>query len=135
MNKLKTWSMMMLVAMMLPLVTSCSKDSDDSPQDGELISQAIGTWMCTASRDTQTNGLSYDGLMVGKQVTIKSDGTFTSTAPTFGYTGTYTVSGNKITAKSSSGTFVVTVSIKGDTMTWNGTASNGVRFNYTFVRE
>ena len=135
MNKLRIWSMMMLVAMMLPLVASCSKDSDDSAQDGELISQAGGTWMCTASRDTQTNGLSYDGLMLGKQITIKSDGTFTSTAPTFGYTGTYTVSGNKITAKSSSGTFVVTVSIKGDTMTWNGTASNGVRFNYTFVRE
>ena len=135
MNKLRIWSMMMLVAMMMPLVASCSKDSDDSPQDGELISQAVGTWMCTASRDTQTNGLSYDGLMLGKQITIKSDGTFTSTAPTFGYTGTYTVSGNKITARSSSGTFVVTVSIKGDTMTWNGTASNGVRFNYTFVRE
>lgn len=135
MNKLRIWSMMMLVAMMLPLVASCSKDSDDSAQDGELISQAVGTWMCTASRDTQTNGLSYDGLMLGKQITIKSDGTFTSTAPTFGYSGTYTVSGNKITAKSSSGTFVITVSIKGNTMTWNGTASNGVRFNYTFIRE
>ena len=53
----------MLMAMMLPLVASCSKDSDDSPQNVELISQAVGTWMCTASRDTQTNGLSYDGLM------------------------------------------------------------------------
>ena len=125
----------MLMAMMLPLVTSCSKDSDDSPQNGELINQAVGTWMCIGSRDTQTNGLSYDGLMLGKQITIKSDGTFTSTAPTFGYTGTYTVSGNKITAKSSSGTFVITVSIRGNSMNWSGTASNGVRFNYTFVRE
>ena len=135
MNNLKIWSMTMLMAMMLPLVTSCSKDSEESASGADLVSQAVGTWMCTASRDTQTNGLSYDGLMLGKQITIKSDGTFTSTAPTFGYTGTYTVSGNKITARSSSGTFVVTVSIKGDTMTWNGTASNGVRFNYTFVRE
>ncbi len=135
MNNLKIWSMMMLMAMMLPLATSCSKDNEESAKDTELISLAIGTWMCTESRDTQQNGIYYDGLMVGKQITIKSDGTFTSTAPSFGYSGTYTVSGNKITAKSSSGTFVVTVSVKGDIMTWNGTASNGVRFNYTFVRE
>ena len=135
MNNLKIWSMTMLIAMMLPLVTSCSKDSEESASGADLVSQAVGTWMCTESRDIQQNGVYYDGLMVGKQVTIKSDGTFTSTAPTFGYSGTYTVSGNKITAKSSSGTFVITVSIKGNTMTWNGTASNGVRFNYTFIRE
>ncbi len=96
---------------------------------------AIGTWMCVESIDTQQNGASYSGLMIGKQVTINSDRTFTSTASSFGYSGTYTISGNKITAKSSSGTFVVTVSVVGDKMTWNGTASNGVRFKYVFVRE
>ena len=134
MKQLKIWSMMMLMVMMMPLTTSCSKDNDDA-HDADLIAQAVGTWMCTESRDIQQNGTYYDGLMVGKQVTIKSDGTFTSTASTFGYSGTYTVSGNKITAKSSSGTFVVTVSVRGNNMTWNGTASNGVRFNYTFIKE
>ncbi|MBQ8715340.1 MAG: lipocalin family protein [Prevotella sp.] len=54
-------------------------------------------------------------------VTIKNNGTYTSTASTFGYSGTYTISGNSITAKSDSGdTFVVTVTISGDKMTWNG---------------
>lgn len=125
----------MLMAMVMSLMTSCSKESDNSAQDGELIKQAVGTWMCTESTDTQQNGTSYSGLMIGKQVTIKSDGTFTSTASTFGYSGTYTVSGNKITAQSSSGTFVITVSVKGNSMNWSGTASNGVRFNYTFIRE
>lgn len=135
MNKLRIWSMMMLMVMTMSLTMGCSKDSDDSPKDSELVKQAVGTWMCTESTDTQQNGASYSGLMIGKQVTINSDGTFTSTASTFGYSGTYTISGNKITAKSSSGTFVVTVSIAGDRMTWDGTASNGVRFKYVFVRE
>ena len=125
----------MLMVMTMSLTMGCSKDSDDSPKDSEFVKQAVGTWMCTESTDTQQNGASYSGLMIGKQVTINSDGTFTSTASTFGYSGTYTISGNKITAKSSSGTFVVTVSIAGDRMTWDGTASNGVQFKYVFVRE
>jgi hypothetical protein len=135
MKTLKIWSMMMLAVMMMLLAMGCSKDSDDGPKDSELEKLAIGTWMCVESTDTQQNGASYSGLMIGKQVTINSDRTFTSTASSFGYSGTYTISGNKITAKSSSGTFVVTVSISGDRMTWNGTASNGVRFKYVFVRE
>ncbi len=42
---------------------------------------------------------------------------------------------HQITAKSSAGTFVVTVTISGNKMTWNGTASNGVTFHYVFQRE
>ena len=135
MKKLQECYVLLMLVVSLPMIMSCSKDDDDTPQGTELVKQAIGTWMCTDSRDIQQNGMYYDGLMVGKQVTIKSDGTFTSTASTFGYSGTYTVSGNKITAKSTSGTFVIIVSVKGNTMTWDGTASNGVRFNYTFIRE
>ena len=124
----------MLVMMALAVFASCSKDDDNSPQGSELVSKAIGTWMCTYSLDSG-NGNSYEGLMVGKEVSIKSDGTYTSTAPTFGYTGTYTISGNTITAKSSSGTFLVTVSISGNQMTWSGTASNGTTFRYVFKKE
>ena len=134
MKKLKLWSMLLL--MMMPVIVSCSSDDDDNGAQGtELVRQAVGTWMCTESTDSSM-GQSYKGLMVGKQVTIKSDGTYTSTAPTFGYTGTYTIKGNTITAKSSSGdTFVVNVSVSGNKMTWSGTASNGTTFRYVFVRE
>ena len=125
---------MMLVAVM-SMMMGCSSDDDNEAQDGDLVKQAVGTWMCTSSTDSSM-GRSVDGLMVGKQVTIKSDGTYTSTAPTFGYSGTYTINGNTITAKNSSGdTFVVNVSVSGDKMTWTGTASNGVTFKYVFVRE
>jgi hypothetical protein len=126
--------MLMLVVLLMPLTMSCSSD-DDGAKGEDLVKQAVGTWMCTKSTDSAA-GQSYDGLMVGKQVTINANGTYTSTASSFGYSGTYTISGNKITAKSSSGaTFVVNVSISGDTMTWNGTASNGTSFRYIFIRE
>lgn len=136
MKKIKFWSMMMLVAMMMSLVVACGDDGDDDGSRGdELRSKAVGTWMCTKSTDS-AQGKSYDGLMVGKQVTIKADGTYTSTASTFGYSGSYTIKGNTITAKSKDGsTFVVTVTISGDKMTWNGTASNGTTFHYVFTRE
>lgn len=139
MKQLKFLSILMLVLMMMPAMVSCGDDNSDAvgggPSGSELKSRAIGTWMCTQSNDTAM-GYSYDGLMVGKQVTINSDGTYTSTASTFGYEGTYVVNGNKITAKSSKGdTFVVNVNINGNTMTWDGTASNGTTFHYVFIRE
>lgn len=127
----------MLAALMMPMLVACGDDGESSGgyQDDDLISKAIGTWMCTQSTDIG-NGQIYQGLMVGKEVTINAGGTYTSTSQSFGYTGTYTVSGNKITARSNNGsTFVVTVSINGDRMSWDGTASNGVTFNYVFVKE
>jgi hypothetical protein len=134
MKKMKLWSIMMLVVMMIPLVISCSKDDDNGPSGDELKKQAIGAWMCTESRD-EGGGRVYNGLMVGKEVVIKANNTYTSTSSTFGYTGTYNLSGNTITAKSNTGTFVVNVKISGNKMTWQGTASNGTTFKYTFVRE
>lgn len=127
----------MLVAMMSVSVMSCGGDSVDGPgiSGQELKNQAIGTWMCTQSTD-EAQGNTYNGLMVGKQVTIYDNGTYTSTASSFGYTGTYSISGNTITAKSNQGTtFVISVSIRGNNMTWQGTTSNGVTFNYVFMKE
>ena len=116
-------------------LVSCGGDDETSGGGGEnVISNAIGTWMCTQSTDTQ-QGYSAQGLMVGKEITINYDGTYVSTAPSFGYSGTYVASGNLITARSSAGTFVVSVSISGDRMVWDGTASNGVSFRYVFTRE
>lgn len=126
----------MMVAMLSVGFASCGSDDDDnSPSGNDLVTKAIGTWMCTSSTDSAM-GYSIDGLMVGKEVTIKSNGTYTSTAETFGYSGTYTIKGNTITAKSKDGaTFMVNVTISGDKMTWNGTASNGTTFKYVFTRE
>ena len=138
MKKLKIWSMMMLAAMTMSVATSCGGDDDvinNNPTSDDLIIKASGKWMCTQSVDVQ-GGQSYQGLMVGKEITINPNGTYTSTAPTFGYNGTYTVSGNKITAHSDAGgTFLINVTISGDRMTWDGTANNGVTFRYIFERE
>ena len=135
MKQMKKWGIMMLVVMVMPIMVACGSDGDSGASGDGLKTQAVGTWMCTQSTDS-ANGYSVDGLMVGKEVTIKSDGTYTSTSESFGYKGSYVVNGNKITAKSESGdTFVVTVTINGNSMTWNGTASNGTSFHYVFTRE
>ena len=128
---------MLLAILVIPMMISCGDDEEkgSSPSGDDLIIKASGTWMCTQSVDTQ-NGQAYQGLLVGKEITINPNGTYTSTASTFGYSGTYTVNGNKITAHSDAGgTFLVNVTINGDRMTWDGTASNGVIFRYVFERE
>ena len=137
MKQLKIWSIVMLMVITLPALVACGGDDDNNDsgaRDSELVSKAIGTWMCIESSDTY-GGYTSTGLMVGKEVTINKNGTFTSTSSTFGASGTYTISGNQITAKSNAGTFVVTVNISGNKMVWNGTASNGVTFHYVFQRE
>lgn len=124
-----------MVAMLSVGFVSCGSDDDDGPSGSDLVTEAVGTWMCTSSTDSAM-GYTFDGLMVGKEVTIKSNGTYTSTAETFGYSGTYSIKGNTITAKSADGdTFMVNVTINGDKMTWNGTSSGGTTFRYVFVRE
>lgn len=127
----------LLAVLIVPMMVSCGGDDekDNNPSGDDLIIKASGTWMCTQSVDTQGSN-TFQGLMVGKEITINPNGTYTSTASTFGYSGTYTVSGNKITAHSDAGgTFLINVSINGDRMTWDGTASNGVSFRYIFERE
>ena len=94
--------------------------------------------MCVQSTDTY-RGQSVTGLLVGTEITIKADGTYTSTASSstsvMGKSGTYTINGNTITARTSGYTFVMTVSFNGNRMTWDGTATNGVNFHYIFQKE
>lgn len=126
-------SLLMLVSAFA--VTACGNDDGDEVVTPNNAQQAIGTWMCTSSKDTY-QGYTSTGLLVGAQITIKSDGTYTSTASSFGTSGTYKFNGNTITAKNNQGdTFVVTVTISGNTMTWNGTSSTGISFTYVFARE
>ena len=135
MKQIKFWSITLLVLMVLPTIIACGSDDDDNgPSGDELKKQALGLWMCIESRD-EGGGRTYNGLMVGKEVCIMSNNTYTSTSSTFGYSGTYSLSGNTITAKSNAGTFVVNVTINGDKMIWDGTASNGTKFRYVFQRE
>ncbi len=125
--------LLFLALMLLPMVFSCGSD-EESASGSELLQKAIGSWMCTQSTDI-AQGQKYEGLLVGAMVYIQKNGTYTSTSKTFGTSGTYTISGNTITAKSKSGdTFLVTVTINGDNMTWNGTSSTGVTFTYLFKR-
>ncbi len=125
----------MLLLLVLPMTIACSSKDDESNDSPFNINDAIGTWMCIQSTDTY-QGYSQTGLLVGAEITINNNGTYTSTSSNFGYNGTYTTNGNKITAKSVSGsTFVVTVSISGSKMIWKGTASNGVNFDYVFQKE
>ena len=127
-NLFRMMALMMVVMLGFGFV-SCSNDDDDS-----LETKAVGTWMCTNSTDVYM-GYTSDGLLVGAQVTIKGDGTYTSTASSFGSYGTYTIKGNSITAKNLDGeTFVVKVNVSGDKMTWEGTSSTGVTFKYIFTR-
>ena len=137
MKILKSWSLLLLLVVALPMMTSCSKDGDDDKPIN--MTDAVGTWMCIESTDTY-RGNTHTGLLVGTEVTIKSNGTYTSTASSsssiMGKSGTYTLSGNTITAKNTEGyTFVITASINGNKMRWKGTASNGVNFSYLFQRE
>lgn len=131
----KCWPRLaILLLLTLPLMAACGSDEEEITGE-RLISRAIGTWMCTQSTD-MGQGIIAQGQMVGMEVTIKGDGTYTSTAPSFGYSGTYAVRGNVITAKGDNDeTFVFTLKVSGDKMSWKGTASNGVSFMYNFVRE
>lgn len=120
----------MLVSTLSLGFASCG--DDDETVEPLNISDAIGTWICVESQDT-SYGQTYSGLLVGALITIMDDGTYTSTAPSFGESGTYVVKGNTITARNKEGdTFVVTVTVKDKRMTWNGTASTGVNFRYIF---
>lgn len=132
MKNIKILSVLFLIFFGIMCVTSCGSDGDDYLDNNTIItkSSVIGTWMCTDSEDTQA-GVTVKDLLVGVQITLKDDNTFTSNGSTIGR-GTWTLSGNEVTAYSNVGTFVLTASVSGNTMKWVGTASNGVKFRYTF---
>lgn len=140
MKQLKNKSILMLVITTLMLASACSKDKDNNNESVSApnISQAVGTWMCTESTDNYL-GQSVTGLLVGTEITIMADGTYTSTAKSgksvMGESGTWSINGNIITAKTTGYTFLVTATINENKMIWDGTASNGVNFHYVFLKE
>lgn len=139
MKNVRLWSALTLVMLTMSLVMSCGDDDkgnggSKTPTGNDLVKKATGTWICTQSTDTK-NGKTYEGLMVGNEVTINADFTYSSTSQDFGYNGTYSVADDKISAHSNNGkTFVITASVIGNQMTWKGASGNNVTFSYTFQR-
>ena len=130
MKKITKWGMMLLMLFVLPMMVACGDDDEEID-----LNEIVGTWMCVKSVDSY-QGQSANGLLVGAEVTIYSNGTYTSTAESFGNKGTYSYNGETFTAKSVGGdVFVISVSVKGNDMRWKGTASSGVSFDYSFKRE
>lgn len=141
MNRLKSLTFEVLSIIWVLLVASCSSSNGNEIQTSveenneAMLSLAVGTWMCTKSTDVQ-GADTYNNLLVGKEITIYSNRTYSSTAETIGYSGSFTINGSKITAKNNNGdTFLINVSFSGDNMYWEGTSSRGISFNYTFERE
>ena len=131
----KFWSIlvMLVVSVTAMVFTSCSSDDDGDGSNGFNAQEVFGTWTCTASTD-KMDGQTITGYMVGKTITIKEDGKFTSTSSSIG-NGTWVLDGNQITATNTSGdTFCITLVVSGNTMKWNGTSSQGVSFNYTWKK-
>lgn len=150
MKKLNATLTRVLSLMLLTFIFACGGDDSNggsdgngngnggrglTPQEAELISKASDTWICVMSYDKLSSGSYSYALMEGKTVTIHSDGNYTSDASTFGYSGTYTVKDNTITATSVSGKYSMKVTINVDCMVWQGTASNGTIFLYYFMRD
>ena len=79
--------------------------------------------MCVESQDT-SNGQTYEGLLVGAQITIRNNGTYTSTSTSFGSSGTYVLNENTITAKNNTKTFTLN---EGTSATITFSPDNGYR--------
>ena len=87
MKKFDFYSTLLLMFTLFLLVSACGGDDAGGNNGGSngsnLINQAVGIWMCVESTDAQS-GTTMSNLMVGKEVEIKNDGTYTSTASSFG---------------------------------------------------
>ena len=126
----KIWSIiaMLVVSVTVMFFTSCSSDDDDVN-----VQAVTGTWTCTASTD-KMNGQTTTGYMVGESITISEDGKFSSTSSSIG-NGTWTLDGNKISAKNTwNDTFSATLTVNGNAMKWKGPSSRGISFEYTWKK-
>ncbi len=129
--------MSILLACMLSIgLAGCSSDDGGitpTPPSPVDIVDIVGTWQCTSSVDN-IGGQSEIGLMVGKRITLNENGTFTSSHPGLGSSGTFTLTGSTLAGQSSLGTFTASVSLTDNIMHWGGTACDGSTFQYGFTR-
>ena len=134
--------LMMAALMVLTLsmaMTSCSKDDENETTVVDNLSQVVGTWICTASSDswtTEKGSGSGENLLVGQTLTIKSDGTYSSSSYDFGRSGTWNVQGGNFSASSSSGRVMSgTISLDGGQMRLKGSTTDGYKFDYKFSKQ
>ena len=74
------------------------------------IVDLLGTWKCISSKDVVEGEIIYD-YMKGQLLTVKSDGTYTTTSEEMGR-GTYTINGNVFKAQNTKGSrFEATVTL------------------------
>lgn len=104
----------------------------DTPVDPSVY---MGTWKCTLSTDINENtGESISNHFKGETITIKSDGTYTSSSSNFGKTGKYVLNGSNLTVTTNNGqSITITISYRSGAMIWDGSA-NGYRFHYEFSK-
>ena len=117
MKQLKTWSMMMLMAMSLPLMVACGSDDDDVNTINK--SELMGTWY-TLEDDWvivigNTSVTQYELWARGGEYSLNH----------YTYTWNYTISGNKLISDDGQ---EATVSINGNSMT---VTANGQVMKYT----
>ena len=134
----KAFVYLMMALLTMPFV-ACGSDDDDDTTVVDNLSQVVGTWVCTASTDswtTEKGSGSGENLMVGETLTIKADGSYSSSSYDFGRTGTWAVQGGTFSASTSSGrTMSGRISLSGGTMRIQGSTNDGYKFDYRFAKQ
>ena len=120
MKKLKIWSMMMLIAMALPLMVSCGGDDSEDSTGSISKSQLIGTWY------TISDGwiLEFSSTQVTQYEFYGAPGNYKLNT-SYVLTQSYSINGNKLISDKGE---IATVSINGNTMNVSG---NGQTLIYT----
>ena len=77
MEKMKLWSLMLLMAICMPLFYSCDSDDDDSSNDA--INEYVGTWKCRSPAAHWKNTIVKEGAILlitssGNMTWTMSDG-------------------------------------------------------------
>ncbi len=134
MKTLKLIGIALITVLLSVNFVACSSDSDDEGGTPIDIKQVVGSWRIISSTDV-VNGKTLTDAMVGKVLTVNSDGTYSSNSVDMG-NGTYTCNGNTIVCKNTSGvTITAKVSLSGNNLTMEGSTSKGVTFKYVFEKK
>ena len=106
---------------------------EKAEQENTTAQTYVGTWICISSVDV-VNGETINNYMKGKSLTVKDDGTYTTTSDAMG-NGIYTILGNQFVVQNTDGNiFMGTISLDGNQMVMEGQSSYGVEFRYVFEK-
>ena len=112
--------LLIIISLLIPLTYS-------------LAQTYVGTWICISSVDV-VEGETINNYMKGKSLTVKDDGTYTSTSDAMG-NGMFIIQGNQFAVQNTDGNiFMGTISLNGNQLVMEGTSSYGVEFRYVFEK-